>query len=40
MSKGFDLPVLFLDSAYSEGERERLIGRVEAFVEILKGRVQ
>jgi benzoyl-CoA reductase/2-hydroxyglutaryl-CoA dehydratase subunit BcrC/BadD/HgdB len=39
MSEEFDLPVLFLDSAYSKGERERLIGRVEAFAEMLKGRV-
>jgi benzoyl-CoA reductase/2-hydroxyglutaryl-CoA dehydratase subunit BcrC/BadD/HgdB len=35
MAQAFDLPVLVLDSDYAGGGRERLMGRVEAFIETM-----
>lgn len=35
MREELDVPVLVLDTVYAEGERERLISRVEAFIETL-----
>jgi len=35
LAKAFDVPVLVVDSAYSNGENERLESRVEAFLETI-----
>jgi len=36
MRRTFDLPVLVFDSDYAEGGRERLLSRVDAFVEMME----
>jgi len=36
MRKNFDLPVLVFDSDYAEGGRERLLSRIDAFVEMME----
>ncbi|MHC4663827.1 MAG: 2-hydroxyacyl-CoA dehydratase subunit D [Planctomycetota bacterium] len=36
LRENLGVPVLVFDSAYSEGERERILGRIEAFLETIE----